>query len=115
MLGLHWIADARGCPRERLTRVHLGTALRELPDRLGLRRVSEPQLFEHEDDSGAADSIAGLVLIAESHVSLHAFVAQGALHADVFSCRAVDFSLARSYLAEHFGALQISETMLERG
>jgi S-adenosylmethionine decarboxylase len=113
MLGVHWIADALGCAPDRFEPASLRRALVELPDRLGLSRVGDPQLSEHVD--GERRSIAGIVLLAESHVSIHAFVTEGAVHVDVFSCRAVNLDEARSFVAEHFGARELIERVIERG
>ena len=115
VLGVHWIADALGCRPESLTAEAVRAALRELPDALELTRVAEPEVFEHLGSDGEMSSVAGIVLIAESHVSLHCFPAQRALHADVFSCKEMDLQVARRYVREHFGARALEEQVLDRG
>lgn len=114
MLGVHWIADVVGCAPEQLRVDPLRSLLRELPDRLGLTRIGEPQLFEHRPEREPA-TIAGIVLIAESHVSVHCFPTEHAVHVDVFSCKQMDLVVARAYVLDFFRAHEVVEKVLERG
>ncbi|MEN9577499.1 MAG: adenosylmethionine decarboxylase [Pseudomonadota bacterium] len=109
-LGTHWVADAYGCDRQLLNAEGVELALIEIPEVLGLRRVSEPQVSRHADGS-----VAGVVLIAESHMSLHGFPATGGLHVDLFSCAPFDLPVLRSELTERFRALAFEETLIDRG
>jgi S-adenosylmethionine/arginine decarboxylase-like enzyme len=108
-LGWHWIfdgwVDRIACDEQLLVRI-----LDEVPARLGLTRVSPPQVFAQE-----AASVAGIVLLAESHFSLHVFPARGLLHGDLFSCKAFEVSIARRCLEEFFAFRQLSEQVLDRG
>ena len=112
-LGWHWIFDgwvAGGrlvCNEELLTRV-----LEELPRRLELTLVSRPQVFAHQ---GNPASVAGIVLLNESHFSLHAFPQRGLLHGDLFSCKAFEPAVARRCLDEFFTFRHVSERVLDRG
>jgi S-adenosylmethionine decarboxylase len=115
VLGVHWIADVAGCAPTTLEAGALRRVLVELPDRLELTRIGEPQLFHHHEDETAPDTIAGIVLIAESHVSVHCFPAERAVHIDVFSCKALDLEIARRYVTEFFEPTDIVERVLERG
>lgn len=82
-LGVHWLLDASGCAN--------GLTLASLPaledvlvglcEALGLTRVSPPQLFGPNAEDGG--SLMGIVLIAESHLSVHAYPTLGRLHADL--------------------------------
>lgn len=114
-LGSHWIADVAGCDAARLTAAFITSALLDLPDALGLQRVGEPQVVEHCVDCAVSPTIAGIVLIAESHVSIHAFPAARMLHADVFSCRPLDYRVARDFVVRHFGAKSIEARVFSRG
>jgi len=110
-LGWHWIfdgwADDRGlaCDAELLVRV-----LDAVPARLGLTRVSPQQIFAQEPAS-----IAAIVLLAESHFSVHVFPARGLLHGDLFSCKAFEVAIARRCLEEFFQFRHLSEQVLDRG
>jgi S-adenosylmethionine/arginine decarboxylase-like enzyme len=113
VLGLHWIADVFDCEPERLTAQSLEEALVGLPASLGLTRVGEPQVVEHRTVAGT--SLAGIVLIRESHVSMHCFFDQHAVHVDVFSCKALDRDVARRFVQTHFVAARVEDHLLVRG
>jgi len=112
-LGWHWILDAHGCDRAQLAcRGALLGMLCALPDQLGLTRVAEPQIHEH--DAGEP-LLVGLVLLAESHFSLHARPALGVLHADLFSCVAFDAQRALDLLLRSYKFTSHSAGLFERG
>jgi S-adenosylmethionine/arginine decarboxylase-like enzyme len=113
LLGLHWIADLLGCEPDRLTARSLEEALVRLPASLGLTRVGDPQVVEHR--TGGGTSLAGIVLIRESHVSVHCFFEQRAVHVDVFSCRELDRDVARRFVQRHFVAAHVDDRLLVRG
>lgn len=112
-LGCHWIFDGHGAEAARLgDEALLRRALEELPERLGLRKVAPAQSFAQE--ASGERTVAGIVLIAESHFSLHAFPGPGVLHGDLFSCKPFDVDAARAYLTELFGIRAWREELLER-
>ncbi len=114
-LGHHWMLDATGCGRASNPSMLLERALLELPARLGLTAVGAPQLFEHRGGGAQEHTIAGLVLIAQSHLSLHVLPDLGVLHADLFSCCPFDDARALTYLRSAFGFETFRETMVVRG
>jgi S-adenosylmethionine decarboxylase len=112
-IGCHWIFDGYGAEAARLDdEALLRQALEGLPDLLGLRKVAPAQSFRHE--AGRERTVAGIVLLAESHLSLHAFPAQGVVHGDLFSCKPFDVEGARGYLTRVFGLRGFHEELLER-
>ena len=113
MLGVHWVADALGCDPVRLTPDGVRAALIELPLRLKLRPIGDPQLSAHEHDG--VRTIAGVVLLAESHASCHCFPTDGAAHVDIFSCRPFELEAARRFILRHFGAAELRDSVLDRG
>jgi S-adenosylmethionine decarboxylase len=113
VLGLHWIADAIGCDPDRLTTEGVREALIELPPRLRLTPVAAPSLSEHHVDGTL--TVAGIVLLTESHASCHAFPDDGAAHLDLFSCKPFDVEAARRFVMRHFGAAELRDSVLKRG
>jgi S-adenosylmethionine decarboxylase len=109
-LGYHWLFDAWGIAWERLTDARIAHALRDVPAQLGLTVVSEPRVASREPEF-----VAGIVLLAQSHLSLHAFPDRGVLHADLFCCRAFDTAKARAILVELFSVPRFREALRERG
>ena len=111
MLGLHWIARAEGCDPARLADVALlADTLRALADRLGLTRIGEPIVGEQ-----AGGGVAGVVLLSESHASLHAVPAQGLLFADIFSCAPFAPELAAALVEAAYTPATLDARLVERG
>lgn len=111
-LGWHWVFDAKA-DAARLNEANIRRVLQSLPKELGLRTVSDAQCFSH-DDNGER-SAAGIILIAESHFSLHAFPERGVLHGDLFSCKPFDLDRAKQILAGELSITEWNETLLDRG
>jgi S-adenosylmethionine decarboxylase len=112
--------DLYECDKEKLVDIKLiYKILDELPSLLGMRKVIPPYVIpykgsdnpEHFDKGG----VSGVVIIAESHISIHTFVAQGYANMDIFSCKNFDAEKATKYLAEVFGAKKIEKKFLMRG
>lgn len=113
-LGWHWILDASGCRSERIADPScLHHVLETLPAHLGLTAVAPPQSFEHRGDSGT--TLAGVVLLAESHLSLHAHPDLGVLQVDLFSCTRFEPERALRFLRERYAFTHVEQRMLERG
>ena len=116
MLGWHWMMDARECDAPDLAdSARVAELLRRVPEVLGLTRVGDPQVFEHRDPSSGEVTLAGVVLIAESHFSLHVRPAQKFVHADLFSCARFDPGAALTLLQQSFGFQKHAERMITRG
>jgi S-adenosylmethionine decarboxylase len=88
----------------------LARVLEEVPTRLELTLVSRPQIHRANPES-----IAGIVLLAESHFSLHVFPECGVVHGDLFSCKAFEIAIARKCLDEFFRFRHLSEQVIDRG
>lgn len=114
MLGWHWILDGRGCDVARAgDAAVLARLIAQLPGELGLAVVGEPQLFEH-GERPAGRTLGGLVLLSESHLSVHLRPDAGLLHADVFSCAEFDPALALARLREAYRFSEWDEHLLHR-
>ncbi len=109
-LGTHWIARARGCPRAGLADPdRVSACLRELPDALGLTRIGEPLVHVRPD------GLAGVVLLSESHASVHTSPAEGTLYADIFSCSPFDPDGAEHIVRRTFEPADLDTQLLDRG
>jgi S-adenosylmethionine decarboxylase len=91
--------------------------LRELPVKLKMHAIADPLVVNvdqlSEKDPGG---ISGVVLIAESHISLHTFPKRGFVSADVYTCQnELDQETALSYLKEMFGLQDLETNYIIRG
>lgn len=112
--------DLYGCDRKKLLDVELAhRILDELPGRLGMTKIMPPYIvpYKGSDTPGSFDrgGISGIVIIAESHISLHSFAEQEYVNIDIFSCKAFEVRKAVDYLVAVFGAKKVEKRVLMRG
>lgn len=120
--GPHLTMDLYGCDKEKLTdSAFMENLLRELPSMIGMTRISEPQVHAFSSNpTGKKDSfdqggISAFVLIAESHITIHTFVAQQSAFVDIFSCKSFSMKKAENFLMKAFGSKKAEKNLFSRG
>lgn len=110
-LGLHVLLDLAGCPEDLLAdRDGLAHVLRECAISAGATIVGE--VFHRFSPTG----VSGVLLIAESHLSIHTWPELGAAAIDVYSCgESFDATLAAQRLCEALEATESRWTRVRRG
>lgn len=91
--------------------------LNSLPGMLGMKKLSEPNIF-HSEGNAIKDpgGWTGVVVIEESHISLHTFAKRGFASADVYTCKnGMDNDLIIKYFKEMFGFDDVETHFLRRG
>ncbi|MFH8132411.1 MAG: adenosylmethionine decarboxylase [Candidatus Aenigmatarchaeota archaeon] len=118
MFGPHLTLDLYGCKEEKLSDLNfIYKILDELPELMGMRKISTPQVVLHKGNPNSFDKggISAFVLIAESHISIHTFVGYGFASIDVFSCKPFDEKEIENYLVKAFEAKKVERNFLKRG
>ncbi len=120
--GPHLTLDMYGCDVQRLTdSKFIYNLLSELPGIVGMTRISEPQIHSFNGNpTGNKDSfdqggVSAFVLIAESHITIHTFVAQRSAFVDIFSCKSFNMKKAENHLMKAFGAKKAEKNLFSRG
>lgn len=116
MFGPHLILEAYGCDKEKLADLNLvSQTLDAYPDQLDMTKIMPPYVFRYSgavpDDWG----VSGVVLIAESHISIHTFPDKGFVTLDIFSCRDFDVDAAIEYFCSIFKPESYEKQLLQRG
>ncbi|MFZ4500206.1 MAG: S-adenosylmethionine decarboxylase [Minisyncoccia bacterium] len=96
---------------------HVLRVLNELPEKLGMHKLSEPEVYFAEDN-GQKDpgGWSGFVVILESHISIHTFVGRHFLSADVYTCvNGMDREFITAYFKDAFRAGEIEVNFVKRG
>jgi S-adenosylmethionine decarboxylase len=110
-VGTHLLADLHGVDAELLQD---GSALESL-----LRRAAEVAgarvLYSHFHSFGAGDGVTGVVLLAESHISIHTWPESGLAAADIFMCGLADPGRALKVLIDGLAPAHQSVHILARG
>ncbi len=115
ILGLHWMLDAQERARGLDALNVIRATLLEVPGALGLTIVGAPQVHEHPATAEQPRTLAGLIMISESHLSIHALPEQGLLHCDLFSCAPFDRAKALELFQQRFEFSSFEEMCFERG
>jgi len=118
MFGPHLTLDLYNCNKETLLDLDfIYKILDELPGFIEMHKITAPQLMVQDPNPNTFDKggISGFVLIAESHISIHTFVAQEYVSIDIFSCKEFDMKRAIDYLVDKFGAQKVEKHIIFRG
>jgi len=62
--------------------------LNNLPEMIGMRKLSTPILARVTEKGG--EGISGIIMIYESHISIHTYPKKGFFSMDVYSCNSFD-------------------------
>ena len=89
--------------------------LEAYPSKLDMTPISSPNVVTYKGSNKSDWGISGVVLIAESHISVHTFPERNYLNVDIFSCKWFDSERASSEVAKLFGVERTETQLLERG
>src|SRR6266576_5577857 len=85
---VHLMLELYGCNRELLSNeAVVRCALDEYPARVGMEKVSPVHLYEIETSNPSDAGLSVFVVIAKSHISLHAWPEYGEVDIDICSCK----------------------------
>lgn len=114
--GPHLMLDCYGCPREKLADIDLiFITLDTFPARIGMHKIMPPYVFKYSGKVPEDWGVSGVVLIAESHISIHTFPDKEHAFIDIFSCKDFDTDYARAQLLDIFEATHHEVVLLNRG
>jgi S-adenosylmethionine decarboxylase proenzyme len=81
----------------------------------GVRR-SSATIVDHSFHNFSPHGVSGVIVIAESHVTIHTWPEYGYAAVDIFTCGAeIDPWIIQSYLERHLRAGNVSTMELKRG
>jgi S-adenosylmethionine decarboxylase len=112
IVGVQYIVDARGCDPEALRSLpRLQALFSQVLEELALEAAAPPVWYVFPGEGG----ITGMVLLTESHLTVHTFPESGCATFDLYCCRrSADWSW-EARLRETLGATSVSLTRLARG
>src|SRR5438270_3477240 len=100
---VHLMLELYGCNRELLSNeAVVRRALDEYPARVGMEKVSKVHLYNIETSNPLDAGLSGFVVIAQSHVSLHAWPEYGEVDIDICSCNEFSQEDAIAFAKEIF-------------
>ncbi|MCL6614392.1 MAG: adenosylmethionine decarboxylase [Firmicutes bacterium] len=109
-VGAHVLADFWGCRPEKLDDARLlMDALRHAA------RVANMTILAEEEHKFEPQGFTGMLLLAESHISIHTYPEQGYAAIDVFTCGGGLTGKAIEYLREVLEPDYVKEVRVQRG
>ncbi|WP_338845917.1 adenosylmethionine decarboxylase [Massilia sp. W12] len=109
--GQHLLADLHGVAPSVLQD---GAALEALM-REAAQRAGAHILFSHLHSFGPQAGVTGVLLLAESHISIHTWPESGFAALDIFMCGAAQPGLALDFLCQALQAQQVQTRTVARG
>lgn len=110
LLGTHWLADATGCRADLLSDPDVVAGLlADLAAQAGLTALGDPLVRSTEA------GLVGVLLLAESHASVHTDHAEASAFVDVFSCATLDPSPLEARVVDALAATRVTTRVVPRG
>ena len=112
---LHVTLDLYGCNPVLLEdEAFLRGILEEYPDRIKMRKVGPVELRYIKTSNPLDDGYSGFVIIATSHVSLHAWAPYRMVNIDVFSCEEFSVEDALAFACQRFQTSDVEVHQIRR-
>ncbi|MCX6766768.1 MAG: S-adenosylmethionine decarboxylase [Candidatus Moranbacteria bacterium] len=116
--GVHFTLDGyKGDPEKLNDPELMGRILNELPEKLGMDKLTEPIVKyaepRHIKDSGG---YSGFVIIAESHISIHTFPKKKFVSIDAYTCNnEMDSAWIERYFRDAYDLQETEVQFFKRG
>lgn len=113
---MHLLIDGYNGDKQRLWNAELlRTFLDCYPSRIGMHKISAPQIQVSYEDTPEDSWVIGFVIIAESHISVHAFPERDYVAVDIFSCKAFDSNKVLGDIKALYRLGKVKMWLLDRG
>ena len=114
--GPHLMLDLNDCDPELLNDYnYCFKLLFDLPDKVGMTRITQPYVFPYSGLVPEDEGITGVVIIAESHISIHTFPKKKYAFIDAFSCKDFDVEKVKEYFIDAYKSKDPQTFYVERG
>jgi S-adenosylmethionine decarboxylase len=114
--GPHLMLDLGDCNPARLDDLEACfELLNELPLKIDMTKITQPYVFRYEGAVPEDSGITGVVIIAESHISLHTYPEKNFAFIDLFSCKPFDVERAKDHIVQFFQSKSPVVHVQERG
>ncbi len=109
------LLDCYGADLNKLENLDLIKSVLEcLPRKLGLNKISKPLVISYKAEDDKESGISGVILIAESHISIHTYPKKNFAVIDVFSCKEFNVEDTVEFLKKQFRFKKINQQLIVR-
>ncbi len=113
---VHLMLELYGCDRELLSNEALiRSTLEDYPAHVQMEKVSPVHLYNIETSNPLDAGLSGFVIIAQSHISLHAWPEYGEVDIDICSCKEFSQEDATAFAREIFQTDDVEAHFVVRG
>ena len=113
---VHLMLELYGCDRHILSDESLvHRVLDEYPARVDMEKVSPVHLYQIETSNPLDAGLSGFVVIAQSHISLHAWPEYGEVDIDICSCKEFSQEVAIAFAKQMFQTDDVEAHFVVRG
>jgi S-adenosylmethionine decarboxylase len=113
---VHLMLELYGCDRHILSDESLvHRVLDEYPARVDMEKVSPVHLYQIETSNPLDAGLSGFVVIAQSHISLHAWPEYGEVDIDICSCKEFSQEDAIAFAKQMFQTNDVEAHFVVRG
>lgn len=114
--GQHLTIDLSQCNTDKLKNLELHhDILTELPKLIDMTSITQPYCFKYSGLRPEDKGITGIIIIAESHISIHSFEEKQYCFVDIFSCMPFDTSKTIDYIVEKLEPTTYKVNIIDRG
>jgi len=114
--GPHLMMDLTQCNPDKLSDYDfIFHTLNDLPEKIGMTKITQPYVFPYSGLIPEDKGITGVVVIAESHISIHTFQEKDYVFVDLFSCKDFDVDFAADYIVNAFESKKFDMFVTMRG
>lgn len=115
--GPHLMADIESGDFDRLNDFDLVQKfLNEMPEKIGMVKISGPYVINYKPEINIDEQgITGVVIIAESHISIHTYPFYRYAFVDVFSCKPFSIDDSLNMITDYFLPEKIDHQVNYRG
>jgi S-adenosylmethionine decarboxylase len=88
--------------------------LNDLPGQIQMTKITQPYVFRYSGVVPEDWGVTGMVIIAESHISIHTFPEHNRFHMDVFSCKPFDYERTLEIIEDRLGVTRRAADVIRR-
>ncbi len=89
--------------------------LHDLPEEIGMKKIREPIVSYSNGAKSGDEGVTGIVLIVESHISIHTYEKKNIVFMDIFSCRYFDHHQVEKKLVDVLQSQRYESQCVIRG
>lgn len=102
-------------PKKLTDKKFIKSFLEKFPKEIGMKAISKPQVIEYRPNKKEESGISALILIAESHITIHTYPLKQLAKIDIMSCKKFDHKKTVNLLKKAFEAQEVESHSLYRG